>query len=127
MKLPENASESVKRRNPHLFSASRVCPDEQKPNARKALERDLPGEVESRKGAASGPEGAGYCRILFSVWSVRPTDWDNAGTIKEVQDLLVKSGILPDDSYKVIREGTVITQKALRKEDERTEIVIERI
>ena len=77
---------------------------------------------------ASGKETGSDCtpqryRITFRIFSVRPCDYDNY-RCKELQDLVVKSGIIPDDNWRVL-EGCVISRKAKSKAEERTIIEID--
>lgn len=77
---------------------------------------------------ASGEEAgwAGYCKrfgIRFVVYAVRPADWDG-WHVKELQDVLIEAGLIPDDSWKVIEEGSVATRKVHKAAEERTEIII---
>lgn len=81
-----------------------------KPVKRPALVKDVSGETKSLY----------RIKILFRIYSVRPLDWDNY-SIKQLQDLLVKSGILPDDKWSVL-SGEVVSEKVDRKEEERTQI-----
>ncbi len=62
-------------------------------------------------------------RITYTVYAVRPMDFDNIA-VKKIQDELVHQNFLPDDNWKVL-EGTVISKKAAKESDERTVIEIE--
>lgn len=64
-------------------------------------------------------------KITFNIWAVRPLDWDNY-YIKYVQDLLVEIGALHSDKWDRL-QGQVISHKANKKEEERTEVDIEEI
>lgn len=75
------------------------------------------------KGEAKG--GDGYLQrysITFRIFATKPCDWDN-WHIKEIQDLVVQSGILPDDNYRIL-EGRVISVKVGTKAEEKTVIEI---
>lgn len=78
--------------------------------------------------SSSPGEEEGYYRppnralIIFTVFSRRPMDWDNP-RFKSLQDCLVKAGFLDGDDFARL-EGRVISRKAHRKEDERTEVEI---
>lgn len=82
----------------------------------RTLVSPLPREVES-----------GFCpprraKILFRVFTCRPADWDGYH-IKELQDLLVKAGILDGDQWDLL-EGQVISEKVRQEAEERTEIEV---
>lgn len=64
-------------------------------------------------------------RIIFTFYACRPLDWDNCN-VKQLQDIMVQVGLLPSDDWKVL-EGHIISKKAHTREEERTEIVIERL
>ena len=61
--------------------------------------------------------------IRFTVYSVRPADYDGYD-IKALQDFCVKVGIIPEDRWDVITSGTVCSRKAATEGEERTEIEI---
>lgn len=61
-------------------------------------------------------------RILYTIYSLRPMDYDNIA-IKKLQDGLVRAGFLPDDNWQVL-EGAVRSCKASTQAEERTEIEI---
>lgn len=84
-----------------------------------AKRRSLVNRV-SRK-EAGGPR----FEIVFTVYAVKPADWDGY-QIKALQDMLVRSGILSGDSWNTL-QGRVISAKAEREEMERTEIEITRL
>lgn len=88
----------------------------------RAAEPELPARVPlecpAPRKAKSGPR----LEIRFDIYSRRPLDWDNAFT-KQIQDLLIVSGIIPDDSYDIL-QGRVVSHKAHNAEEERTEIEI---
>jgi hypothetical protein len=81
-----------------------------------------------RKGPRKERSGAGgHYRIKFTVYAVRPRDWDNlSASVKQLQDAIVEAGWLPDDDWKTL-EGTVVSAKAATEEEERTEVTIERM
>lgn len=95
---------------------SRLCSSHQEPAQRNTLERPAPRESKSRDGAVE------RYHVRFTIYSVRPADWDGYH-IKELQDLLFRSGFLPEDSWDVLR-GEVISEKVHSKKEERTEIEI---
>lgn len=94
-------------------------PAQPEPDSGGALERAAPGEA----ACGCGPDSR--YRVTFTVYRVRPLDWDNSFT-KPLQDCLVESGLLPGDDWRTL-EGAVRSCKAASKKDERTEIVIERL
>jgi hypothetical protein len=100
-------------------SHSRVCPKEPEPAARVPLERATKRET---VGKESDNERYG---ITFTIYRVRPLDWDNSFT-KPCQDILVEFGFLPDDNWKVL-EGKVRCLKVKHIDEQRTEVTIERI
>lgn len=111
----ENASESTKRRNPHLFGSAGL------PSAgQQCGERDALGHIPEGKTA-----GGTRFEISFTVYAVRPNDYDNL-RCKELQDCLVKAGLIPDDNWRVL-QGRIISKKASSQAEERTEILIEQI
>lgn len=113
MRMTSQEYEALIRKYPHLEDrASTVCSPKQKRIKRKALERTIPREDKSLS----------RFKIRFTIYSIRPNDWDNAWT-KSLQDCLVNSGILHDDAWNVLR-GEVISEKVHRKEDEKTVIEI---
>jgi hypothetical protein len=63
--------------------------------------------------------------ITFTVFRVHPLDWDNH-FCKPLQDVLVSSGFLPDDNWRVL-EGRFQSRKCGSKSEQRTEITIERL
>ena len=64
----------------------------------------------------------GRFRIRFRVFSIRPLDWDNY-RLKDLQDLLCLTGLLPSDNWDVL-EGSVVSEKAHSKAEERTVVEI---
>ncbi len=81
-----------------------------------ALVSALPGEVES------GFRPPRRAKILFRVFACRPADWDGYH-IKELQDVLVKAGILDGDDWDLL-EGQIVSEKVRSEAEERTEIEI---
>jgi len=83
--------------------------------ARPALERIAP-----RKDA-SGPR----FEIRFRIYAIRPCDWINyAIGCKIIEDFLIGCfGILDDDSWRTV-QGSISSQKAHTKAEERLEVEI---
>src|SRR6185503_19425562 len=77
-----------------------------------ALDSGVPGEATGRV----------RTRIVFTVYSCQPCDWDGY-SVKQIQDCLVKSGLLDSDDWDQL-QGEVISEKVHTREEERTEIVI---
>lgn len=110
-----NASKSTIERNCH----PKLAPDAAPVRAidpQPAKRRSLVNRV-SRK-ETGGPR----FEIVFTVYATRPADWDGY-SIKALQDMLVRSGILSGDSWNTL-QGRVISAKAEREDLERTEITI---
>lgn len=61
-------------------------------------------------------------KIVFTVYARRPLDWDNY-RLKDLQDCIVKSGILDGDEWNVL-EGSVISKKAHSEAEEKTVVEI---
>lgn len=61
-------------------------------------------------------------KIIFTVYAIKPADWDGYD-IKSMQDLVVKSGILPGDDWFTLR-GEVIPEKVDKESEEKTVIEI---
>lgn len=120
-RLFPNASSSTFKRNAG-DSSEGVRPDQPECSGRSALELQAPGKTKS--GAGPAPSSERY-RIVFHVYSIRPFDWDNYST-KELQDIIVRSGILSADNWRVL-EGSVIPHKAQAPDEERTVVEITRI
>ena len=79
--------------------------------------------VRSRKRKAQGIRSTeGRATIRFTVYSMRPADWDG-WDIKAVQDLLIRSRIIRGDDWHLLK-GEVLSEKVCTKEEERTEIEI---
>jgi hypothetical protein len=62
------------------------------------------------------------CIIRFTIYAVRPADWDGYH-IKELQDCLVKSGLLDGDEWDIL-EGQVTSEKVHTKAEEKTVIEV---
>lgn len=84
------------------------------PTQRQPLERTAPRKDKGR--VVTSPRH----RIRFTIYAVRPCDWDGHH-IKELQDMLVNASIIPDDNWGFL-QGEVISEKAHSLEEERTEI-----
>lgn len=110
---------AFKKRN---TGGSGLCSTDAEPAKGNPLERSLPREGKGSAGPPVSPEPKGRSRILFTVYSVRPCDWDGYH-VKELQDLLIKAGILDGDEWNLL-QGEVISEKVYSKEEERTEITI---
>lgn len=94
-----------------------LCSDNSQPTQGDALVGVAPRKSKSRKGAVLG---AARRHITYRVFAQRPADFDGYD-IKEIQDCLVQSGLLDGDDWNLLC-GTVLSEKAYSKEDERTEI-----
>lgn len=110
-----NASEAFLARNSEPVAA-RPHPSIQEPAQGKTLDR-----------AASGKDSSGRChrsrvKIRVTVRAIRPCDYDNYH-IKELQDVLVRAGILEDDSWDLL-QGEVVSEKVDTIEQEGTLIEI---
>jgi len=118
-----NASAAFLRNNSDDHPSRLPARQERKPDTRPALVSAPQGKGTGKRSVVPGER----YRISFTVHAVRPRDWDNlTASIKQLQDCLVEAGWLPDDNWKVL-EGTVRSDKAASKAEERTEITIERI
>lgn len=93
-----------------------LCADDQEPTQRSSLVGIAQREAARWYGPAVSFE------IVFRVYSQRPADWDGY-EVKQLQDMVVHSGILPDDNWRIL-QGRVIPNKAHSKEEERVEIEI---
>lgn len=107
-------SEATRRRNQDC--AGRVCANDPKPIEGNTLERPAPREE------ACWYSPSQRFEIRFIVYSTRPADWDGYH-VKELQDMVVKAGILYDDKSELL-QGSVISRKAYSKEEVRTEVEI---
>jgi Holliday junction resolvase RusA-like endonuclease len=90
--------------------------DDPEPTQRSALVGAPPRKVPRWWGAANSFE------IIFRVFAVRPADWDGY-ECKQLQDMVVHAGILPDDNWRIL-QGRVVSGKAHSKDEERVEIEI---
>lgn len=110
-----HATESFLRHNADDHP-ERVSAADAKPHEGNALEQPASGEEARWHGTANRFE------ITYTIYSVRPADFDNY-SCKYVQDFLVKAGILPNDGWRCL-SGRVISRKAKTQAEERTEIEI---
>jgi hypothetical protein len=69
----------------------------------------------------SSPEPV-RCIIRFTIYAVRPADWDGYH-IKELQDCLVHAGLLDGDEWDRL-EGYVTSKKVHTKTEEKTIIEV---
>ena len=77
-----------------------------------------------RPGKSSSP---GRYHINLAIYSTRPRDWDNlAASCKQLQDVLVEVGWLPDDNYRVL-SGSVSSIKCKTKAEHRTVVTLYRL
>ncbi len=100
-------------------NATGVCAVHPEPVERLPLDDALQGEEACWYGTAERFE------IVFTVYSVRPADWD-AYSIKELQDFCVHAGILQGDGWKTL-SGRVCTEKAKSVSEQKTVIEIRAI
>lgn len=113
-KLYPNASASFLARNCDHPKA--ISSDNEKPTEGYTLVSPAPREAAGSNGPAI------RFRIRFTVFAVRPCDWDG-WHVKELQDLLVHAGILGGDEWNKL-QGEVVSEKVHSKEQERTVIEI---
>lgn len=115
----------IRRLFPHasasLFKANKAGPERApatnpEPVKRRPLVSVPQGEGESRV------RPAGRVRIVFTIYSRRPADYDGYH-IKEIQDLLVKAEVLYGDEWDIL-SGEVVSEKVHSEGEERTEIQI---
>lgn len=116
-RLFPRASQSFIQRN-----AARLRANNPEPTQGNALVGVVPGKEKSGTRTPICTEPSSRLRIRFTIYAVRPADWD-AWHVKELQDLLIKSGILSGDEWYSL-EGQVCSEKVYSKEEERTEIEI---
>lgn len=120
-RLFPNASASTIRRNlndnPPGLPAS-----EPQPSQLGTLDISSSGKTKKRTRSVQCPER--YV-IVFHIHAVRPQDWDNWST-KELQDFIIKAGILPSDNWRVL-QGSIVPHKVDRPEQEKTVIEITRL
>lgn len=112
-KLFPNAGQSFLTRNSVVKGTSAA---NAQPIERSTLVRASP-----RDGAGCGCD-LKRLKIVFTIRSRRPADWDGYH-IKELQDVLVHAGILADDSWDLL-QGEVISEKVHKVEEEGTLITI---
>jgi hypothetical protein len=119
--IPKNVSESVRKRNPHLYPNHNqgIRTANTQPGPR------LPLELSETAEEAHWPYAHGRFEITFTVYSLRPADYDGY-YIKHLQDFLVSAGIIPGDGWDTL-SGRVVSRKAATKGEERTEILIHAI
>lgn len=120
-KLFPNASAACIARNASGPDDSRIRPHDSQPTQGNALVSAAPRKSKSRKGAVLGTARRRF--ITFRIFARRPADWDNYD-VKEIQDCLRHAGLLDGDDWHLL-QGTVISEKAYSKEEERTEVTIE--
>ena len=116
MNLPENPSESFRKRNPEWYPQDRGALPDPSP------ERNQKTALVS---AASGKkEGMVRARVRFTGYRVRPLDPDGfAGSVKDLLDGLVHAGLIPGDSiWEIVLETQQFRVRHFR--EERTEIEI---
>lgn len=101
---------------------ARIRSSEPKPVEGNTLVGTVPRKAKSRNRAPVSPEPKSRQRIKFTVYAVRPCDWDGYH-IKELQDMLIHAGILDSDDWASLR-GEVISEKVYSKEEEMTVIEI---
>lgn len=99
--------------------SSRLRPAQPQPTQGHALVSAPPGEEAGRSVPLA------RFKIVFTVYAVRPCDYDGLH-IKELQDMLVEAGLLHGDQWNEL-DGEVRSRKAHTKEEERTVIEIERL
>lgn len=92
--------------------ATKLRPSHKEPDEGKAL------DVPVRREEESCPR----FEIMFHVYAFQPADYDNYN-IKELQDLVVKSGIIPGDDWQTLR-GRCIPHKAATEAEVGTRIEI---
>lgn len=90
-----------------------VCPT--KPERPEGVPLDSAGQREGK--------GRTRVKIRFTVYAVRPLDWDNY-RLKDLQDCLVRAGLLDGDEWDVL-EGSVVSKKAHSAAEEKTVVEIE--
>ena len=92
-----------------------------RPAASKPIER-MPLDDANSTEEADWHNASSCFEITFTVYSVRPADYDGLD-IKFLQDFCVKAGIIPDDKWSVL-SGRVVSRKAATEGEEKTEITI---
>jgi len=90
----------------------------------KRIER-MPLDLNPEREEACWHDADASFEITFTVYSVRPCDYDGYD-IKYLQDWLVSAGIISGDDWKTIT-GRVCSRKAKSKEEEKTVIEIREV
>jgi hypothetical protein len=120
-------SESFNRLNPGIrIIRERLCAT--KPERHQGGPLDGAGKGKGKGGGIPAPGLGGRFEVTFTVWAVRPNDWDNIH-VKCLQDLLLKSGAVPglsDDCWHQL-QGRIISRKACSAQEEGTQIEIKEI
>lgn len=114
-RLFPNASASTLKRNLQS-GVARLHPDNAQPDKLLSLERAAEREETGWHGPARRFE------ITFTVFALRPCDWDG-WDCKRLQDWLVEAGIIPSDKWDTL-SGRVLSKKVSKAIEERTEIEI---
>jgi len=116
-----DAAHMLKEYHENHHNPQRLRASIEQPSQRPTLEPS-PEREESRQRCPERRHLHRY-RITYTVYAVRPMDFDNIA-IKKIQDELVHQNFLPEDNWKVL-EGTVRSRKAKTKAEQRTVIEIE--
>jgi len=117
-RLFPNSSDDFYRKNSDDNDAG-VCAVQPKPIKRVPLDLTPEGEE------ACWYDADAKFEITFTVYSVRPCDWDGYD-IKHLQDWLVQAGFLPNDDWKTL-SGRCVSAKAATKDDEKTVIEVSQL
>jgi len=109
--LPDNPSESFKRRNPHLYenhSAGSLPNAVAECDQAAALVPAVPGKTKSVR----------RITVRFVGYRVKPLDPDNfAGSVKDLLDGLRHSGLIPgDEPWRIILETEQVRVRSLGEE-----------
>lgn len=120
-RLFPNASASTIRRN-LADNAARVSA--RQPQSPELGALDIPAPRKA-KGRARAVQCAERYLIVFHFYAVRPLDWDNWSS-KELQDIVIRAGILPSDNWRVL-QGSIVSHKVNQPEEEKTVIEITRL
>lgn len=109
--------------------APRVCPNGARPVPK--LESDIRLRAKEKIAIEKGGEGKGeecdQFRVIVTSYRMHDIDPDNLSP-KYALDLLVEFGVLPGDSSSIITGGVLkLVEKVKTKEEERTEIRIEKL
>jgi hypothetical protein len=121
------ASESFNRLNPGLQIMGKRIRSAQ-PKCHPVVPLDGAGQGKGKGGGIPAPGPVRMFEITFTIFSVRPNDWDNIH-VKCLQDMLIKPGCvtgLPDDCWHQL-QGRIISKKAHSPEEEGTQIEIKEI